>query len=86
MRYSQEQAGLKGDVRKGPVHQDHLCVLNVFSELQQQEHSPAVQVWGKKQNQQKTPGSGCLPQGGVGPDLTCFGTDRLFRLTCFIQA
>lgn len=44
MRYSQEQAGLKGDVRKGPVHQDHLCVLNVFSELQQQEHSPAVQV------------------------------------------
>lgn len=40
----------------------------------------------KKKNQQKTPGSGCLPQGGVGPDLTRFGTHRLFRLTCFIQA
>lgn len=53
MRYSQEQVGLKGDVREGPVHQDHLCVLNVFSELQQQEHSPAVQVWGKKPNKQK---------------------------------
>lgn len=42
MRYSQEQAVLEGDVREGPVHQDHLCVLNVFPQLQQQEHSPAV--------------------------------------------
>lgn len=29
-RYSQEQVVLKGDVCEGPVHQDHLCVLNVF--------------------------------------------------------
>lgn len=40
----------------------------------------------KKKQQQKPPGSGCLPQGGVGPDLTRLGTHRLFRLTCFIQA
>lgn len=68
MRYSQEQVVLKGDVREGPVHQDHLCVLNVFSQLQQQEHSPAVQVWGKKTNKQnknyapqEPPTSGSLP-------------------------
>lgn len=64
MRYSQEQVVLKGDVREGPVYQDHLCVLNVFSQLQQQEHSPAVQVWGKKTNKTKTmPHRSLQPQG-----------------------
>lgn len=29
-RHSQEHVVLKGDVCEGPVHQDHLCVLNVF--------------------------------------------------------
>lgn len=29
-RCSQEHVALKGDVCEGPVHQDHLCVLNVF--------------------------------------------------------
>lgn len=48
VRYSQEQAVLEGDIREGPVHQDHLRVLNVFPQLQQQEHSPAVQVWGQR--------------------------------------
>lgn len=48
MRYPQEHVVLKGDVCEGPVHQDHLCVLNVFPYLQQQEHSPAVQVWGPR--------------------------------------
>lgn len=48
MRYPQEHVVLKGDVCEGPVHQDHLCVLNMFPYLQQQEHSPAVQVWGPR--------------------------------------
>lgn len=67
MRYSQEQMVLKGDVREGPVHQDHLCVLNVLPELQQQEHSPAVQIWGQKTTRleksaaQELPTSGPLP-------------------------
>lgn len=45
---SQENTVLKGDVREGPVHQDHLCVLDLFPKLQQQEHGPAVQVWGQR--------------------------------------
>lgn len=43
-RNSQEHIVLKRDVCERPVHQDHLCVLNLFPKLQQQEHSPAVQV------------------------------------------
>lgn len=44
-RPSQEHVVLKRDVCESPVHQHHLGVLNLFPELQQQEHSPAVRVW-----------------------------------------
>lgn len=65
MRHSQEQMVLKGDVREGPVHQDHLCVLNVLPELQQQEHSPAVQIWGQRGKPvwRKVPHRSSQPQG-----------------------
>lgn len=52
-RHSQKHIVLKGDVCEGPVYQDHLCVLNLFPNLQQQEHSPAVQVWEERKREEE---------------------------------
>lgn len=44
-RDSQEDGALKADVRQCPVDKHHFRVVDFRTELQQAEHSAAVQVW-----------------------------------------